>query len=445
MALLILLANWCAERGAWLGVMHFNHCLRGDASDGDEAHVRDAAASLRLPFFRGSPPAPLTALRGSLEQTARAARLDFFAGVAAETRADAICTGHTRDDVAETLMLRLLRGGGASGLSGLRPIREFPAAEGAKNGAPLFFLRPILDFSHEGLREYLAARGATWREDASNSDTSIPRNRARHCVIPAIAGAAGTPVESVRTALARSARILRADDELLEALAEDALRALSEIGDPCALPVEGLRRHHLALRRRIVRAWLRACGEEAGFDSIGRVLALAEAHPGECTGLSPGLRIRRDGEALRIEAVRGERRDNPGEMALPIPGEIIWGDYGVRAVIAAGIVRDAGPAGRFPAECTLSLDAIGRAGGLVVRARLPGDRMEPLGMDGTKKLQDILVDCGVPRDERDSIPVVCAADGRVAWLPGYRIARPFALGGQGDRCARISIARRQAC
>ena len=439
MALLHLLKPWCDERGAWLGVIHFNHCLRGDASDGDESHVRDTAESLGLPFFRGSPSTPLAELGGSLEQTARAARLDFFARIADETHADAICTGHTRDDVAETLILRLLRGGGASGLSGLRAIREFPSSGRAKNGAQLFFIRPVLPFSHDELRGLLSKQGLVWREDASNDDTAIPRNRARHRILPAIAGAAGETDASIRSALARSARILQADDELLESLATDAYRDMASQGDASAIPIAGLLSQPLALQRRIVRIWLRAAGGEVGFDAVERILALLEARAGGCVEVSQALRIHRDADALRIEIVSQCDPVMPGEKALAIPGEIEWNGYLIRAEAATGIVRDEGPIGHIPAECSLAFEAVERAGGLLVRTRRDGDRMAPLGMAGSKKLQDILVDGGVPHCLRDSLPVICAANGEIAWLPGYRISRGFALKDPRGKCVRIAI------
>ncbi len=440
-ALLHLLKPWCDKCGVWLGVMHFNHCLRGDASDGDEEHVRETAKALDIPFFRGAPSTPLSELGGSLEQIARAARLDFFERMAAETHADAICTGHTRDDVAETLMLRLLRGGGASGLSGLRAIREFPTRNREKNGAPLFFMRPVLAFSHDELRTFLSAHGVAWREDASNSDTAIPRNRMRHAIIPAIADASNGTVVSIRAALARSANILQADDELLESLASDAFQAIAHCTEATSIPIADLLSRPLALRRRMVRIWLRTFDREIGFDTVERILSLADAKQCKCLEISPTLHIRREKDALCVSNVQGCVFETQGEAILPIPGEIDWNGYRIGTGIATGIVRDAGPIGNFPAECSLSLEAVNRAGGLLVRARLPGDRMAPLGMNGSKKLQDILVDGGVPYYLRDSLPLICAASGEIAWIPGYRISRGFALKDSSESCVRISIGR----
>ena len=455
-ALLLLLAEWCRDRGVWLGVAHFNHGLRGAASDGDEAFVSDTARRLGLPFSRGAPSAPLLSQPGSLEQVARAARRDFFARAAREQGATAVCTGHTRDDVAETLLLRLLRGAGAAGLSGLRPLRPLPAASSdtaGGNGVPLFLLRPLLECSHAGLRSWLAGRGEAWREDASNADVAIPRNRVRHLLLPALERAmpdAGG--ESVRVALARSSGILREEDEFLDSLAREAFAAARAApvspdalrASPADFLLDGaaLRGHPPALRRRIVRLALMGWGNPAGFDTVERILALLGAPPGACVDVDGAHEVRRTAEGLLFRDVSSGETPLPGlpELRLPASGEVRWGDYLVRVEAVPGIVRDGGPAGRFPATCSLSRSAVEAAGGLRVRARRPGDRIAPLGLAGSRKLQDILVDAAIPREARDRFPVVCAG-GEPAWVPGYRIGRRFALRSDEEPALRVSIVR----
>ncbi|MGI6494673.1 MAG: tRNA lysidine(34) synthetase TilS [Kiritimatiellia bacterium] len=455
MALLHLLAGWRASHGAWLGVLHLNHGLRGAASDEDERFVESASARLGLPFFRGAPDAPLAGQPGSLEQKARTARRAFFVRTAREARAAAVCTGHTREDVAETLLMRLLRGSGAAGLSGLRPCRELsdgcprgasPGApppcpvpgDAAENGAPLFLLRPLLEFSRAELRDWLVGRGEGWREDASNEDAAIPRNAVRHRLLPVLeaAGEGG-----VREALARSSAILHAEDEFLDALARDALASMRSVDASRSgfeLPVADLLAQPLALRRRVVRLALMEWGTASGFDVVARVLALADGLPGARLALGPARFAERTAAGLRFREWAPPPAVPPPPRVLPIPGETRWGGLRARVEFGSGIVRDTGPLGRVPAMCSLSRLEVERAGGLLLRARLPGDRIRPLGMEGSRKVQDVLVDAGVPREERDGVPILCAG-GEVAWIPGYRIARRFALRNPDDAAILVRL------
>ncbi len=153
------------------GVAHFNHKLRGDASEDDERFVEALAANFDLPFYRAEGlPGP-----GNLEQNARHARREFFSSLIRDGAATRIALAHTRDDQAETVLFRVLRGSGLTGLAGIHPV----TVEG--------FIRPMIGVTHSEVLGFLRERGIEWREDASNLDLRFARNRIRHELLPQLA------------------------------------------------------------------------------------------------------------------------------------------------------------------------------------------------------------------------------------------------------------------
>ncbi len=435
LSLLHLMAPLCREAGIEPVALNFDHAIPGEHSDADAAFARDEAAQLGI-AFHGEVAEGVRQGRGkSLEMAAREARLAFYRRAAARLRLDAIATGHQADDVAETLLLRLLRGAGAAGLSGLRPRSELPPPTGG-GCRPLVIVRPLLDIRRGELRDWLRGKGLGWCEDPSNANESIPRNGVRHSVLPALAVRGGGEGEVVRQ-LVQSAAILREEDAYLEGVAS-AWLADSVVTDD--FPLARARTElPLALRRRAARAWLlKNTGPEgSGFASVETVLALAD---GAVATLPGGWRATCANGVLRL-AAEVIPVAAPPEAPLPMPGSLNWGDYTLETTLGGELVKERGRLGGWPARCTLSADRIaGRP--LSVRGRLPGDRMAPYGLSGTKKLQDIFTDAKVPEAGRNAYPVVVCG-GEIVWVPGYRVAAPFAVR-DGDRRLQIVVRRQTA-
>ena len=172
-ALLLRLADLRDELGFDAFVLHVDHGLRPDSA-ADARFVKRLAAAHGLPFHMTRARIARRP-RESLEMAARRVRLDFFSRMTRRLKLDAIATGHHADDVAETFVLRLARGAGPEGLAGLKRISHV---------GDLTFIRPLLDLRDAQLRDYLRRRGQSWREDSTNADLSIPRNKVRHLVLP---------------------------------------------------------------------------------------------------------------------------------------------------------------------------------------------------------------------------------------------------------------------
>ena len=409
------------------GLAHLNHRLRGDAADADEEFCRRLAAELSLPIeVRQLEIGELARRRGSLEEAAREARYEFLEQAADRLGADRIAVGHTLDDQAETFLLRLIRGSGPMGLAGIYP----------RFGR---IVRPLLEVSRVDLRHYLAGRGVLFREDETNRDTTIPRNRVRHELIPFLRDRFSPRIVEV---LAREAAIARDDAAwLAQASSAAAARVVRAMTDRVEIDIPLLLAEPPAVGRWILLGALeRWAGRRfVGFDHADALLALAEGRDDPAVLDLPGQRARREGGTVLLTQRPGRSRSSGGIRAnsfhylLSIPGEAVLAE--AECVISAEVATRepelAQPVwlehvgGRTAVVDAATLPAV-----LGVRSRKPGDRLRPLGLSGHKKLQDLLVDLKVPRAERDVTPLVVDDRDRIIWVAGYAIADDFRVTGQ---------------
>ncbi|MEI6668350.1 MAG: tRNA lysidine(34) synthetase TilS [Acidobacteriota bacterium] len=412
-ALLLLLRQLAAVCGFELaGLAHFNHQLRGGESDGDQAFCRDLAARLGVRFETGSADVAALAREAhvSIEVAARRARYAWFADAAVRLGADRVATGHTQDDQAETVLLRLLRGAGSSGLGGIHPMRGI-------------FVRPLLDVRRPDLVVWLDEVGEPHREDSSNRDLTIPRNWIRHHLLPSLATHLNADIKGV---LARQALVFRDESALLDNMAEQARASIESaaVGGGIALDAAGLTMLPKAIARRVVRKSLVRVNDSRffGFDHAEHVLALATGgHSGQAADL-PGIRVelnagicvltRRDSRRAAAAVGFNYRLSVPGRVEIPECACVI--DAVEAQVDVAQVVRN-NDVVRNQAAC---IDGAAAAGGLWVRSRVPGDVLRPFGLRRRKKLQDVLVDRKVPRADRDRVPIVVNRDGRILWVAG---------------------------
>ena len=414
------------------GRVHVNHQLRA-AADEDERSVAQLAASLCVPLFanRGDVAALAQRERRSLEDAARTARYGWFDEARAKSGAAVIALGHTRDDQAETFLLRLLRGAGPRGLGGMHP----------KNGA---VVRPLLECRREELREWLRARELPFVEDESNADVSIPRNRVRVELVPLLEQRFNPAIVDVladEAALSRelwswvdnlateiAARLVRP----LPGLGQEPVREIA-IGDLAELPP--------ALRRAVLWRTMTdlAAPRPISYGHVAAALRLTDQLHDSRVDF-PGQRLERIGSRL---VLTGRSADTIGRVPaaetnlfryqLSIPGEVALPQAGYLVSVetlagATGETASAVP-GSHARGSSLRDTALVRgdlvAGSLAVRNRRPGDRFRPVGLDGRKKLQDYFVDRKVARDRRDMVPIVVDEMDRIVWVAGYEIDEAF--------------------
>ena len=397
------------------GVAHFNHQLRGHAADADEHFCRELAAGLDLPIEVASEDvrAMARAQHRSVEDAARIARYAFFETAADRLSADAIAVGHSLDDQAETFLLRLIRGAGARGLAGIRP----------RAGR---VIRPLIEISRDDLRAYAAERQLAFREDGTNDDVSIPRNRVRHRLMPRLRECS----PAVAEVLAREAELAREDEDFLSRAAIDFAASVVLVSrrgiEVDAAAVGGA---PPALASRVIRDALERAAPARFFgrDHIRAVLALAQGAGSEVS--VPGLTVRRVGGQLWFGVEEPAERpfSNSFRVPLSIPGEVALAGWTVSAEPLAGVER---PDALRARDGLVAVAAAPLKLPLSVRSRQQGDRFHPLGMRGrARKLQDFLVDRKVARNERDTLPLVVDSDDRIVWVVGQSVAEDFRVTG----------------
>ena len=392
-------------------VAHLNHQIRSAATD-DESFSRELAERLGIPFIATSIDVPAIARerRQSLEVSGRLARRRFLLDVRRARGADVIATAHTQDDQAETVMLRVLRGAGRRGLRGIVPSRHR-------------FIRPVLFATRKELRHELQRHRISWKDDETNADVMNPRNRVRHELLPYLEQHFNP---ATRRALARLADLARADEDFLarEAAGAAVGTGLHLENGALKLDVAALGSLPEALRRRVVVQALEAV-RPATAATLEHVEAVEAVIGGERRASEiPGLRVEHSGRFVVLVRERVPAAPAPRFKAdLPIPGEVRWPE--ARVVVAAeGPMAPAAAAGDGAAGAVVSAD--GLATPLVVRNRLPGDWVRPLGLGGRrKKLHDVLIDRKVDRGKRDSVPIVTDACGRIVWVAEHVIGEEF--------------------
>jgi len=385
-----------------IAIAHFNHGMRGAQGDADARWVRECAVSSGLEFCLGRGD-----LRGANEGDARDARYRFLIDAAHSMGCSAVVTGHTADDQAETVLMRVLRGTSVDGLAGMPECRDL--APGVR------VVRPMLGLRRSALVAYLGDQDLVPLHDPTNDDPRYVRGRLRsHWDVwerefnPRL-------VDALCRLAEQSSRDRAWIGSLVDALWEGAW-------DGAALRVDPVLSAPEALRFRIWMRWVAsvvpradreaACvsGHLAGVDGVARQERTAWELPG-------GVRVVRLDGRLCVE---NPPLRNPAagvwSMGLMVPGSVELPDG---RVLRVGTAVPAG-AGPFWRTCGPS-DA-----GWVVRGACDGDRVIPLGMSGRKKVRDVLREAGIAAECRVGWPlVVCARSGRVAWVVGHCVSQEF--------------------
>ncbi len=407
-ALLRILMERRSDLGLVLSVVHFNHKLRGMESDTDECFVAELASSYDLSFFRAEAETATFAREKamSIEAAARDLRYAFFGRLIREAEFDKVATAHTRDDQAETVLLRIIRGTGTSGLAGILP--KLKVGEGA-------VVRPMLEVRRADVLQYLGALGQSWREDSTNSETVYTRNRLRHELLPEIAQNFNPEIHE---SLANLAEIARAEDEFW---ASETAEAYVRCSTGKSLSVTEVRRLHLALQRRVLRLVSIQAGASLDFAHTERVLAMLNSgsRREKVIELPGGFRAVMEGDSFFFESDEPQAKPCEFSYLLSIPGKVDIPE--IRVAIRAS-VEDEVEGG------ALRLSEI--PNGLTVRNWRPGDRFWPEHTKSEKKVKELLQEKKVPSREKSLWPVALVGD-EVVWMRGFGVsARHAAKAGE---------------
>lgn len=403
-------------------VAHLDHLTRNGESTEDAAFVEKLARGLNLPFVseQRSVESNAAGSRESFEQTARMARYVFFGNVAHAHDCSAIATGHNADDVAETVLWRMLRGTSVDGIAGIPPVRLLDGAR---------IVRPLIACTRNEIEDYLSSEAIPFRTDSSNEDRRFLRNRIRHELLPLLQREYNPKVNE---ALVRLAALARDDATVMAELLEPFL-------DACETD-DGIDRKQFAeapnaseaLQRRAIHTFAQRHGIDPSFERT-------EAARHFILSGRTGAQLDLGGGAIinTRTSTRFLRADGPEQsVELSVPGETIA--FGMRFVARILERRPAVPWSTYctPSRQVFDADILGNT--VCIRARSDGDRFTPLGMKGTRKLQDYFVDTGIPRDERDHIPIV-EAGGKVAWIVGGAVDAQFAVQETAENLVELEV------
>lgn len=426
LVLLHLLWELREERDLSLIVAHLDHQIRGAESRADAEFVAAKADKLGLPLVLEDRDVPAYSREHelSLEEAAREVRYRFLERTAAKVGADKVALGHHRDDLAETLLINLIRGAGLAGLRGMVPVRGQ-------------FIRPLIECSRAEIEKFARDRGLEYRQDRTNVERRYLRNRVRLELLPLLEDYRS----NVAARLAQTARILGQAADYLEGVARRRLEEITteKSNQELVLERKGILREKPLLRAFILREAVRSVRgtlRDVEFAHLQGMLRLietgrsrAELHlPGKlcfrCSGVKVSFAL------MEKPAEQPERRDfefllQPGENFIP---ELGW----------RFAVEEAPSGGSFPGDRLRELidrDRIKEP--LMVRNWRPGDRFRPLGMRGTKKLQDLFVDGKVAPEERGRIPLLCDRQG-IVWVVGLRLSEDYKVTDKTKRALKVT-------
>ncbi len=412
-ALLHLLVRLGSEWDLHLGVAHFDHGLRGEASREDARFVATLAQDLGLPIYFGEGDVRRLAHseKISLQMAARRLRLDFLEDTRRTHTYDQLALGHTADDQVELFLLRLLRGAGAEGLKGM-----WPSTSGG-------LVRPLLAVGKDVVLAWLHQEKLPYRVDSSNLNRKYLRNRIRLDLLPFMAQGYNP---RLRDAIWRLMALLQEDERLL---AEAATQAWDQVGrwitpELAVLSIPGLLELSPGLQKRLLRLTLGRflTHQEITSAQVNNLMALVRGQKsggaitwGKCT-------VARAGPELHVFPTLPAP---PAHLAATLPGVgMLESPAGWR--FEARNLPDLPPAPQTASADTVWVDQAKVAFPLTLRPILPGDRFWPQGAPGLKKMQDFLVDAKIPRWLRPHLPLVASGE-EIVWVPGLRLAESVKL------------------
>ena len=443
-ALLLLFIELREKLGIVLSVVHFNHKLRGKASDVDEKFVTKLASRHELEFHHASADVARKAEKekANLEDAARRARYDYFGSLVETGVCTRIAVGHTADDQAETVLAHILRGTGLAGLGGIHPV-----------AGPVF--RPLLNIRRAELRAYLRCKKQSWREDKTNRDTKRLRARIRKKLLPLLEKQFQPAVVEHLTTLAELAR---EDESFFDAMKEQrATRVVRErdgslklsLADLFGAPLKGgfnteftksaergaAKKDSLAVSKRMVRhivVQLKTHEGELGARHVDAVLELARTGRNGSSLLLPGgVEVRKDREAVLVRVAQKAEANTPrsGNRSFEYDVDLSRGTQDLRVPELGCVFRlrviDWPSTGEENKKREMVLDRERLRSPLVLRNWRPGDRLRPSGHQNAHKLKRLLNEKHISRWEREGWPVLASGEALV-WARGFPVAAEFA-------------------
>ena len=418
-----------------LHIAHLHHGFRGSEADEDVRFVQSLSKSLGIPAHIDhiDVPSYIKKTKLSKQAGAREVRYRFFNRLADDIGADKIALGHTADDQAETFLMRLLKGSGLHGLTGISPVRDR-------------IIRPLIDISSDEIKGYLSERDIRYRIDSSNLSPVYLRNKIRLELIPYLAKEYNP---NIMDTLIRNLKILREEDIFLNGFVDRTYSKVlvSASEDSVILDSSKLTSINLPVRRRVIRrAIYSVSGEMAitlSYKHVEDSLALLDNDRGEIH-LPCGIVVRKERKTFGIYSRLEEEAIPQYTYNINIPGETVIPETGI--TISSTILDAASyKKGEKAHDNNKAIFDMGKFSlPLIVRDRRSGDLFYPKGMMGNKKkVKKYFIDLKIPRSERSMIPVLVAPEG-ILWIIGYRTDERFVVTDTSERILQITVFKKAA-
>jgi tRNA(Ile)-lysidine synthase len=423
-ALLFGLVALKSELDLKLYVAHLNHKLRGTESSEDERFVQNLASQLKLEFFSKRVDVKKEAKRQklSVEECAREIRYQYLQKIAQKIKADKIATGHQANDQAETFLMRLLRGAGGAGLSGIPP----------KRGK---IIRPLIRTTRKEIESFLKLNKITARLDSSNFLPDYYRNRIRLTLLPKIKKEFNPKIVEV---LNRTADIISTQQEYIEETCE---RTLSDIGiiqqDKIIIDLKKFSSYDICLQREMIRFCtrkLKGALNRLSFDSVDRSLEMIRREKSGKKIKLVGKIWLEVGERELVFFVQKKKKELGYLLTIPSEVNLRNGKVRIKSEIPKRMPRNF----ITPDQNVAYLDIDKMQKPFRLRNRRKGDRFIPLGMKGTKTLADFFTDAKVPHHRREEA-LILTSKGKIVWVVGYRISEEFKVTDRTKKVLKMEI------
>ena len=399
-----------STRHKWIiTVAHFNHQLRGRSSDADEKLVRKTAAEMRLPFAAGRADVKTFAAQSklSIEMAARKLRHEFLARIAREWKIFTVALAHHADDQVEHFFLRLLRGAGGEGLAGMKWNAPSPADK------KITLVRPLLDASKDGLRQFAREKKIQFRDDATNFSPDFLRNRIRNELLPLLRKNYQPGLDKT---ILRLMEITGTESDLLGKSADAWLK----------LQKPNFKDLPVAIQRRVLQSQLKRLNVAVDFELVERLREPA----GKFTSVGSGLSVSRDANGVLKLREQQQAEFNASKLEVKLSAkagdvnfngvEFSWSLTSSlrRCLLRRSLLRRSGPeffdAGKIGSK-------------IILRHWRAGDRFQPIGLKSAVKLQDLFTNEKIPRKRRRELILVTTVGGEIFWVEGLRISEKFKL------------------
>lgn len=428
-ALLKVLSVVSGEHRLSLVAAHLNHGMRGKESDSEEVFARKLCESMGIAFESEymDIPALVKGEKRSPEDICRDVRYNFFEKVRKKYKADKIALGHNLDDQAETVVMKFLRGSGMGGLRGILPMRDGT------------YIRPLISVTRNEILTFLKKEGMEFVTDSSNIEDIYLRNRIRNRLIPELRENYNPGLEEN---LGHTADIIRVENDYINTEVEDVLTTwgIDRDNDDIRINIQELVKLHEAIQRRVIKTLLQNCSHQKkgiGYLHVKSVMALITGgSPNGILNLPFDLEVRREYDLLVISKTKTPSgRNHEFHYTVEIPGKIDIKELGIKATFD---LIDSAPTLNFDTGRTIFMDYENISFPLIIRNMKPGDRIQPFGMNGSKKVKSFFIDEKIPKNRRKEIPLLIDQKS-VLWIMGMRLSERVRITDKTTKVVKAEI------